>query len=276
MSREPAPKKSLGQHFLTEKSVSQRIAAFAAGFDCGAVLEIGPGRGALTEYLAQSGKPLYCVEADPDMARILRERFAGTPGLYIYEADFLKWEPEPLAGQKALCAGNLPYYITTPIIRRFIELKDLFVCGVFMVQREVADRLLAQPGTRECGAFGLYCRYYCETSRVMNVSRGCFFPVPKVDSSVICMTLRGKPPVECADEGLLFAIIRAAYGKRRKTLANSLSDSQFLWWGRETALRILGECGIDPSRRGETLALEEFALLADTAGDVMTKDKRFV
>ena len=196
MSREPAPKKSLGQHFLTEKSVSQRIAAFAAGFDCGAVLEIGPGRGALTEYLAQSGKPLYCVEADPDMARILRERFAGTPGLYIYEADFLKWEPEPLAGQKALCAGNLPYYITTPIIRRFIELKDLFVCGVFMVQREVADRLPAQPGTRECGAFGLYCRYYCETSRVMNVSRGCFFPVPKVDSSVICMTLRGKPPVE--------------------------------------------------------------------------------
>ena len=267
MSREPAPKKRLGQHFLTEKSVSRRIAALADGFD--SVVEIGPGRGALTEYLIREDRPLCCVEADEDMVALLKERFVCAPGVTFIRADFLKWEPREPGGLRRLCIGNLPYYITTPIIERFIKLRHSFASGVFMVQKEVADRLLAAPGTRECGAFGLYCRYYCETCRVMNVSRGCFFPVPKVDSSVICMTLRGKPPVECADEDLLFGIIRAAYGKRRKTLANSLSDSQFLWWGREMTCRILKESGIDPSRRGENLSLEEFALLANTARSVI-------
>ncbi len=274
MPRPDAPKKRLGQHFLTEKSVSQRIAALADGFD--AVLEIGPGRGALTEYLVREQRPLCCVEADGSLAEALKERFEDMPGVSIVHADFLKWEPPSPAGRRELCIGNLPYYITTPIIERFIGLRSRFACGVFMVQKEVADRLLAVPGTRECGAFGLYCRYYCETVRVMNVSRGCFFPAPKVDSSVIRMEVRSAPSVECADEDLLFGIIRAAYGKRRKTLANSLSDSQFLWWGREMTCRILKESGIDPSRRGENLSLEEFALLADAARNVLDSRHRFV
>ena len=259
------PRKSLGQNWLTERHIIDEIVAAVSRFDSDAVLEIGPGTGALTEPLAELGKPLVCVEADEELAGRLADRYAGRPGVAIVTGDFLQWDMSALPGARTVCAGNLPYYITTPIIQKLIGARAMLSGCVLMVQKEVADRLLAPPGTRECSSFSLYCRYYAAVSRVRNVSRGCFFPAPKVDSSVIELHFRSEPPVEAADETLLFRIIRAAYSKRRKTLLNNLANSELLWWSREKAARVLAESGIDGSRRGESLTLEEYALLCNTA-----------
>ncbi|MBP5274266.1 MAG: ribosomal RNA small subunit methyltransferase A [Abditibacteriota bacterium] len=261
----PRPKKSLGQNFLTDKNITEKIAEEVRGCGGDALLEIGSGQGALTGYLAEMGKPLFCVEADRDMTDILEKRFSGRAGVTVICADFLKWDMSVLEGRRVVCAGNLPYYITTPIIKTLLEGKRYFTDCIIMVQKEVADRLTAPCGSREAGAFTLFCRYHAEISRVCKAGRGCFYPVPKVDSCVLHLKLRSVPPVDVPDEELFFNIIRAAFGKRRKTLSNNLKDSVFLWWSAEKVRRVLSLAGIDGSRRGETLSLEEFAMLCRAA-----------
>lgn len=261
------PKKRLGQNFLTDRNVLDRIADAAEAAPERNILEIGAGLGVLTQALAVRGARVTAVESDQSLQPILEETVGTLPNVEIVFEDFLKIELDRFLPARApgkwTVAGNLPYYITTPIIAKLVEARSLISRAVLMVQREVADRLTAAPGTSDYGAIGLFVNYHFETERVMRVSRNAFFPVPEVDSELVVLTPREKPEFDVFDEKVLFGIIRAAFGKRRKTLLNSLSSSTDLGWDRETAARVLEESGIDAFRRGETLTLGEFVSLAN-------------
>jgi 16S rRNA (adenine1518-N6/adenine1519-N6)-dimethyltransferase len=187
----------------------------------------------------------------------------------IVMADFLKLDlPEFLSkrgGGRWIVAGNLPYYITSPVIAKLIEAKDSISAMVLMVQREVAQRLAAPPGSDDYGALSVFVQYHCDIRSVMRVSKNVFYPIPDVDSEALKLTVLEKPRVDARDEGLFFKITRAAFGKRRKTLLNALSSSDDLGWDKDQARAALESAGIDPERRGETLSLEEFARICNAA-----------
>lgn len=263
------PNKRLGQNFLIDRNVLDRIvAASGAGPGVG-ILEIGPGLGTVTRELAAAGASVVCVEIDTGLAAVLEETLAAAPGVEVVTADFLKLDiPKLLAGRgvdRWVAVGNLPYYITSPIISRLLEARALFSTAVLMVQREFADRLQAEPGASDYGALTVFAAYHCEVESVMRVSRNAFYPVPEVNSELLRLTMRGRPAVDVSDEALFFSIVRAAFGKRRKTLANALSSSSGLGWDKQRARRTLHDAGIDGERRGETLSIEEFARLAEAA-----------
>jgi len=264
------PKKRLGQNFLIDRNVLTRLVdATGAGPDS-RVLEIGPGLGVVTRELAQIGAKVVCVEADKDLAPILNEVLKEQSNVEIVIADFLKVAIADLTGsdrEKWIVVGNLPYYITTPIIIRLIDAKRLVSSIFLMVQREVAQRLQAEPGSEDYGAITVFVQYHCEIESIMKVSRNVFYPIPDVDSELIRLVIRDNPKVEIRDEGLFFRIVRAAFGKRRKTLLNALSTSEELGWDREIAQAALDGAGIDAGRRGETLSLEEFGKISDAGVD---------
>lgn len=263
------PSKRLGQNFLIDRNVLDRIVtASGAGPGVG-VLEIGPGLGTVTVELAAAGAEVVCVEFDTGLAALLEETLAGVPGVQIVTGDFLKVDLEKLLGGRGrdtwVVVGNLPYYITSPIISRLLDRKSLFSTALIMVQREVAARLRAAPGSEDYGALTVFVAYHCEVESIMKVSRNVFYPVPEVDSELVRLTVRRSPAVTVSDEPLFFSIVRSAFGKRRKTLANALSSSPGLRWDRDFARGVLERSGVDGERRGETLSIEEFALLAESA-----------
>lgn len=257
-------KKGLGQNFLTSQSVLEDIAD-AAGID-GGVLEIGPGFGVLTKELSKHAEKVVSVEIDERLNEVLEYTLAECDNVKIINSDVMKTDLRALlkdefGDMKVSVAANLPYYITTPIITRLLEERLSVENIVVMVQKEVAQRMCAREGTKDYGAITLLCRYYTEPSIVTTVPAGLFVPPPKVDSAVLKMRVLDEPSVKVKDEAVFFKTVKAAFGQRRKTLMNCISNA-FPIPKDELEVRF-ANAGIDPRRRGETLSIEEFAKLAD-------------
>lgn len=261
------PKKRFGQNFLIDRNVLDRIVDAADVRPDSSVIEIGPGLGVVTRELATRAGKVVCVEVDNDFDPILHEVLADTPGVEIVIEDFLKLDLPEFVGSRGegrwTVIANLPYYITTPILTKLIESKGHFGSILLMVQREVAARLRGGAGTDDYGSITVFAQYHCTIESVMKVSRNVFYPIPDVDSEIVKLTVREQPAVSVADEDLFFRVVRASFGKRRKTLLNALSSSDELGWGREQAEAALSSAGIDSGRRGETLTLQEFANIAN-------------
>ncbi|MCC2685844.1 MAG: dimethyladenosine transferase [Paenibacillaceae bacterium] len=264
-------KKSLGQNFLTDTRILQRIvdAAQLSGDD--GALEIGPGLGALTEYLAQTAGNVVAVEIDQRLLPVLGATLKEYSNVHIVHGDVLKldlealWQQHFRPDQQVSVAANLPYYITTPIIMKLLESRVRLNNIVVMVQKEVADRLAARPGGKQYGSLSIAVQYYCEPEMVCIVPRAAFIPQPNVDSAVIRLRVREEPPVRPMDERHFFAVIQASFAQRRKTILNNLLHSPLCAGiDRPTLEAMLQQTGIEPSRRGETLSIEEYARLSDT------------
>lgn len=258
-------KKGLGQNFLTSQEVLEEIAD-AAEIDGRGVLEIGPGFGVLTNELAKRAEKVVACEIDARLVPILADTLSEYDNIKIINRDILKTDiraliDEEFGGDRISVAANLPYYITTPIITGVIEAKLPIENFVVMVQKEVADRIGAKPGTKDYGALSVLCRFYTEPEIISIVPAGLFVPRPKVDSAVLRMRFRDKPAVEVKNERMFFRVVRAAFSQRRKTLLNCLAAS--FQSGKDELRELLLSVGIEPARRGETLTLSEFAAIAD-------------
>lgn len=261
--------KKFGQNFLIDSHVLEKIirAAEITKEDC--VLEIGPGIGTMTQYLCESAGKVIAVEVDKNLIPILTEdTLAGYDNVKVIHADVLKLDLKRLiqeenGGRPVKVVANLPYYITTPIIMGLFEAGVPLSSVTVMVQKEVADRMQAGPGSKDYGALSLAVQYYAAPYLAANVPPNCFMPRPNVGSAVIRLTLHETPPVEVADERLLFQIIRASFAQRRKTLVNGLANSPELNYSKEEITGFLAACGFPATVRGETLTLSEFARLAD-------------
>ena len=262
-------KKSLGQHFLVDERVLGKIIDAAELDATVGVLEIGPGMGALTERLADRAGWVVAVEIDGRLIPILRALFADRPHVTVVHGDALQIDLKELlerymgSADRYSVVANLPYYATSPILMRLLEERLPLERIVVMIQKEVADRIMAEPGTKEYGSISVAVRYFADVSRVCGVPRNCFIPRPQVDSAVIRLEIRREPPVSVRNEDLFFRVVRAGFAQRRKTLVNTLSASFFGGKRKDELGNLLKEIGIDPNRRGETLTLEEFARLSD-------------
>ena len=253
--------KNLGQNFLVEESVVNRIAAAAELTPQDKVLEIGPGIGTLTQALARTGAQVTSVELDKRLLPVLAETVGCYENVRIVQGDILKTDIPALMGDGPFkVAANLPYYITTPIIMNLLERKLPLERLVVMVQKEVAERMTAPPGGREYGAISVAMQYYTEPQTAFLVKAGSFLPPPKVDSAVLVCRRRMEPPVDVPDEKTFFRIVAAAFSVRRKMLTNSLKHMDGL--SGDDVRAWLAAAGIDGTRRAETLSLEEFAALA--------------
>ncbi len=260
--------KRFGQNFLIDPHVLENIvrAAEITKDDC--VMEIGPGIGTMTQYLAEAAEKVLAVEIDRKLIPVLHDTLKEWDNVTVLNEDILKLDlnqtiREFSGGKPVKVVANLPYYITTPIIMALFENKLPLVSVTVMIQKEVAERMQASPGTKEYGALSLAVRYYAEASVKQNVPRNCFMPRPNVDSAVICLRKHTDPPVKAKDEKLLFQLIKASFEQRRKTLVNGIRNASFLPFGKEEAEKALAACGIPVSVRGEQLSLAEFAALAD-------------
>ena len=258
-------KKGLGQNFLSSQSVLEEIAD-AAEIENEGVIEIGPGFGVLTNELAKRAEKVLALEIDERLIPILRDTLSEYDNVKVINKDVLKTDIAELiksefGDKRVSVAANLPYYITTPIITSLIEnrlpLKNLVV----MIQKEVADRIMAQPGTKDYGAISVLCQFYTKPELICNVGAELFVPPPKVDSAVVKMAFRDKPAVEVKDEEMFFRTVKAAFSQRRKTLLNCLAANFPI--NKSDLTQIMESVDISPSRRGETLLLEEFAKLAE-------------
>lgn len=266
--------KKFGQNFLIDGHVLDKIIAAADITKDDMVLEIGPGIGTMTQYLAESAGHVVAVEIDRKLIPILQETLAGYENVEILNEDILKVDigaivREKNRGEPIKVVANLPYYITTPIIMALLEKHVPVESITVMVQKEVAARMQAQPGSKDYGALSLAVQYYCEPYIAANVPQNCFIPRPKVGSAVIRLTLYGKPPVTVRDEKRMFQIIRASFNQRRKTLVNGLNNSPELSLTKEKVTQAIKEMGLPEGVRGETLTLAQFARLADLLTDTV-------
>ena len=257
--------KSMGQNFLIADWVPQNIAD-AAGLDEGcAVLEIGPGIGPLTVQLARRAGKVAAVELDRSLLPILAETLADCPNAEVIPGDVMKLDLPALAAEKfgslpVKACANLPYNITTPVITKLLE-AGCFQSVTVMIQREVAKRICAAPGDSDCGAFSLFCQYHASCGLLFEVPPDCFLPAPKVTSAVVRLTPHDAPPV-AGDKDAIFAVVRAAFAQRRKTLLNGLSAAYGSRFSKDQLRQIILDCGLPEAVRGERLGLEEFAALA--------------
>lgn len=258
--------KKFGQNFLIDPRVLEKIveAARITPQDC--VLEIGPGIGTMTQYLAESAREVVAVEIDRALIPILQDTLSAYDNVTVLNQDIMKVDVERIVeernqGRPIKVVANLPYYITTPIIMGLLENHVPLQSITVMVQKEVAERMQVGPGTKEYGALSLAVQYYAMPEVVAHVPANCFMPRPNVDSTVIRLTRYQEPPVKAADEKYLFALIRASFNQRRKTLANGLLGGMGL--PREQVVAALEEMGLPASVRGEALTLEQFARLSN-------------
>lgn len=265
-------KKSYGQNFLTDGEVLFGIAK-SAGTD--GVLEIGPGFGTLTAALATVAKKVVSVELDETLRPVLKETLAGFSNVSVHYGDIMKTDikkliNEEFSGMQVSVAANLPYYVTTPILMKLLEEKLSFSSIVIMVQKEVAERIVAKPGKKDYGALTLAVSYYADAEITDLVPAAKFIPAPKVDSAVVKMTLLPSPPVD-APERDYFRLVKASFSQRRKTLLNALANSG-LYGGKEKIRGILEDMGYDSNVRGETLSMHEFSDLAIKLNDIKEKN----
>ena len=263
-------KKSLGQNFLIDTNILKKIVSFADLSESSGAIEIGPGIGALTEQLARSSKKVVAFEIDQRLLPILQDTLSPYENVKVIHKDVLEadvrmvMEDEFQGINDIMVVANLPYYVTTPIIMKLLEDRLPIRGIVCMLQKEVADRISAKPGTKEYGSLSIAIQYYTEAETVMIVPKTVFVPQPNVDSAVIRLTKREKPAVVVKDEDFFFQVTKASFAQRRKTLLNNLTSQ--LPDGKEKKeeiLKALSASGIEPVRRGETLSLEEFGRLAD-------------
>ena len=260
--------KKFGQNFLIDEHVLDKIIAAADISGDDTVLEIGPGIGTMTQRLAEWAGKVIAVEIDSGLIPILQETLAGYENVEIINEDVLKLDLVQLAEEKSpgravKVVANLPYYITTPIIMGIFESGMPVESVTVMVQKEVADRMKAGPGGKDYGALSLAVQYYAQPYLAANVPQNCFIPRPNVGSAVIRLKRYAGPPVDVKDEKLLFALIRAAFGQRRKTLKNCVGNDAGLHFTKEDIAEALREVGLNEDIRGEALTLEQFAQLAD-------------
>lgn len=259
--------KSLGQNFLVDNNILESIIDSADLTGDDVVFEIGTGVGTLTRELSRHAKKVIAIEIDKKLIPILKETLSGCDNVTIINQDILKTDIEDLVdqygeGRPIKIVANLPYYITTPIIMKFLESYIKVDSFVLMVQKEVADRIAAKPSTKDYGSLTVAIQYYADSSIMSTVPRSAFFPPPNVDSAVIKLSSRAERPVDVVDEKLFFKVIRGSFSKRRKTILNSLSTYED--FNKETVSKALKSAGIDPIRRGETLTIDEFALLTNS------------
>lgn len=260
--------KKFGQNFLIDGHVLDKIIAGAGVTKDDMVLEIGPGIGTMTQYLAEAAGKVVAVEIDRNLLPILKETLADYDNVKVIHADVLSLDLEKLVqeengGRPIKVVANLPYYITTPIIMALFEQHVPLANVTVMVQKEVAARMKSGPGSKDYGALSLAVQYYAEPYIVANVPCNCFMPRPNVDSAVIRLTRYEEPPVQVKDEKMLFKIIRASFNQRRKTLQNGLNNSSELNFTKDQIASAIAEAGFLPSVRGEALTLEQFAKLTD-------------
>lgn len=265
--------KKFGQNFLIDTHVLEKIIS-AAGItknDC--VLEIGPGIGTMTQYLAENAGHVVAVEIDWNLIPILKETLADYDNVTVINEDILRVDIKALAeeyngGKPIKVVANLPYYITTPIIMGLFESGVPIDNITVMVQKEVADRMKEGPGSKDYGALSLAVQYYAEPEIVANVPPNCFIPRPNVGSAVIRLTRHKEMPVEVKDPALMFKIIRASFNQRRKTLQNGLGNAPELPYTKEQIAAAIAEMGLTPTIRGEALSLAQFAQLSDILGEM--------
>lgn len=258
--------KSLGQNFLISEDVVDNImdGAEIGIDDC--ILEVGPGIGVMTRALAERAGKVVAVEIDRSLTPVLYDTVGDLENVRVEFADILKTDiqkiiDEDFGGKKPKVVANLPYYVTTPIVMMFLE-NDIRVQDiVVMVQKEVADRMMAKPGKKDYGVLSVAVQFYSEPSIITKVPRGCFMPAPNVDSAVIRLKVKPEMDLPIDDKDTFFATVRASFGKRRKTIINSMMGDLPL--SKEALLACLAEAGVDPIRRGETLSIDEFALLSN-------------
>ena len=260
--------KKFGQNFLIDTHVLDKIIRAANITKDDMVIEIGPGIGTMTQYLAEAAGKVIAVEIDKNLIPILEETLDGYDNVRVINEDVLKVDLKKIAdeengGKPVKVVANLPYYITTPIIMGLFENEVPLESITVMVQKEVADRMQTGPGNKDYGALSLAVQYYAEPYIVANVPPNCFMPRPKVGSAVIRLTRHENPPVEVKDEKLMFEIIRASFNQRRKTLANGLNNSANLNFTKEKITEVIEKLGKGASVRGEVLTLEEFARLTN-------------
>ena len=257
------PLKRLGENYLVDANIKDKIIAAADISKDDTILEIGPGLGALTMDLASSGANVIAVEKDKKACAILNE-LAGEnfPNLKIVNGDILEFDIRNTRGPIKVL-GNLPYYITTPIIEYILRNKSLISEAIIMVQKEVASRLLAEAGSRNYGSLSCFVQYHTRPEHIYAVKRACFYPEPDVDSSIVKLSIPDNPSVSVKNEELFFKIVRGAFNQRRKTIINSLSREAVLNIAKADLGVILNTAGIDPTARPETLSLAAFAKLTN-------------
>ena len=249
------PKKSLGQNFLFDPSILHRIIESANISSDDTVVEIGPGHGRLTKMLAEVSKKVIAIELDPELFSKLKETLSPYPNIELIHGDALKYPYESLKSFKVV--ANIPYYITTPIIFRLLEARKSLKSMTLTIQKEVAQRIVAQPNTNSYGVLSIVIQYYGEPEIKFIIPRAAFRPVPKVDSALIHIDILKNPPVKVKDEEVLFYVIKTAFSHRRKMIQNSLKTVS------KDIKEILISANIKPERRPETLTIEEFARLSD-------------
>ncbi|WRP06680.1 16S rRNA (adenine(1518)-N(6)/adenine(1519)-N(6))-dimethyltransferase RsmA [Rossellomorea aquimaris] len=263
-------KKSLGQNFLIDPNILRNITEYAGLSEKTAAIEIGPGIGALTEHLARTSGKVVAFEIDQRLIPILDDTLSPYKNIKIINEDILEADVEAIINKEfegfedIMVVANLPYYVTTPIILKLL-MERLPIRGIcVMLQKEVGDRISAKPGTKAYGSLSIAIQYYTEAEMVMTVPKTVFMPQPNVDSAVIRLTKREKPPVEVISEDFFFTVTRSSFAQRRKTILNNLSSQ--LPQGKEKKdmiLEALSAAGIEPTRRGETLSIQEFGQLSD-------------
>ena len=271
-------KKSLGQNFLIDPNILRNIVSHANLTENSGAIEVGPGIGALTEHLARSAKKVVSFEIDQRLLPVLEDTLSPYDNVKIVHSDILKADvvsviKEEMPGiEDIMVVANLPYYVTTPILMKLINDKLPIRGFVVMMQKEVADRISAKPGTKNYGSLSIAIQYYCTAEVAMIVPKTVFMPAPNVDSAVLRLIRHDEPPVKVIDEDFLFEVSRASFAQRRKTIFNNLQvglkDGK---QKKEAIVAALNEAGIDPTRRGETLSIEEFGRLADALHPVFCK-----
>ncbi|WP_400244730.1 16S rRNA (adenine(1518)-N(6)/adenine(1519)-N(6))-dimethyltransferase RsmA [Niallia sp. JL1B1071] len=271
-------KKSLGQNFLIDTNILRNIVDHAELTEESGAIEVGPGIGALTEQLAKRSKKVVAYEIDQRLLPILKETLEPYPHAKVIHQDILKANVKEMLETEfndirdIMLVANLPYYVTTPIIMKILEEKLPLRGIVVMLQKEVAERISAKPGTKEYGSLSIAIQYYTKPEVVMIVPKTVFVPQPNVDSAVIRLTIRETPSVSVKNEDFFFQITRASFAQRRKTILNNLSSQ--LEGGKEKKAEIIAaleQAGIEPSRRGESLSIEEFAKLSDVLYEMFSK-----
>lgn len=260
--------KKFGQNFLIDTHILEKIITVSGITKEDCVLEIGPGIGTMTQYLAESAREVVAVEIDKALIPILRDTLSAYDNVTVINEDILKVDinrivQEKNNGNAIKVVANLPYYITTPIIMGLFESRVPLDSITIMVQKEVADRMQVGPGTKDYGALSLAVQYYAKPEVMIQVPPTCFMPKPNVGSTVIRLTRHTDPPVEAADEGHMFSLIRASFNQRRKTLVNGLANAVNIKVAKEDVLKALEEMKLPLTVRGETLTLEQFAQLSN-------------
>lgn len=260
--------KKFGQNFLVDKNILEKIVDAAQITDEDCVLEIGPGIGTMTQYLAKRAKTVIAVEVDKNLIPVLQETLSSYNNVTIINQDVLKADLNRLIKEYGNSASvkvvaNLPYYITTPIIMALFENHIALQNITIMIQKEVAERMQAEPGTKNYGALSLAVQYYAKPEIIVKVPASCFLPKPNVDSTVIRLTKYNKPLFPAEDETYLFAVIRASFNQRRKTLVNGLSNAANLGVSKENIAGVLARMDLPADVRGETLTLEQFTELSN-------------